>query len=211
MAARTVCHVGARVKSGWAAVVILAREGGATRILHSGRVELANPDDEETRQPYHARANTLELDQRKIDRRIAAVRRAATAAVGDLVRRCDGMGARLGQATLVAGSLTDPATIASAHMRAHALEGRLFWSVLQEALEARSIDCLVVAEKQAIARAAARMARAPADVLREVATLGRGAGAPWRAEQKVAAAMALASFAKSHAAIAPSHSRADDA
>ena len=55
---------------------------------------------------------------------------------------------------VVAGSAIDPAKIANLHMRAHALEGRLYREVVEEGLAAAGIECALLLERDLFARAA---------------------------------------------------------
>jgi hypothetical protein len=61
--------LGFRVKSGWAAVVLLTRLADAPQLAHVNRVELSDPRLPETRQPYHATTGKLETDFRIVNRR----------------------------------------------------------------------------------------------------------------------------------------------
>ena len=92
------------------------------------------------------------------------------------------------RAGIVVASLTDPATIVNQHMRAHANEGRLFRTVLIDALEQCGVTVRVVLE-----RASTTFWAKPPPIGAAVEAPGRqprrGHGR-WRAEQKVAAAAA---------------------
>jgi hypothetical protein len=107
----------------------------------------------------------------------------------ELRRRVEGR-ARSGQAAvraaLVVGSLIDPATVANPHIRAHAREGQLFRTVLEESLAAHAVDCDVIVDKQLASRVAKELGR-PASVARAVASFGKTLGGRWRAEEKAAA------------------------
>ena len=103
-------------------------------------------------------------------------------------------GFQIKRATLVVGSQIDPATIANPHIRAHALEGRLFRSVVEETLHDQGIRTDVLVERDAYARVASRLKQSIDDVRRAIQNLGRwmpANGRPWRAEQKLAALAAL--------------------
>ena len=78
--------------------------------------------------------------------------------------------------------------IANLHIRAHALEGQLFRSALQRALETHGIHTVIVLERQAYAATAARLKRSISEVQETVLGLGRTIESSWRVEQKVAAA-----------------------
>jgi hypothetical protein len=87
----------------------------------------------------------------------------------------------------VIGSQLDPATITNPHIRAHALEGLLFRSALEQALNAHGIRTLILMERDAYARAGAQLKKSSDDMGRTIQNLGRSTERPWRAEQKLAA------------------------
>jgi hypothetical protein len=186
--------LGFRVKSGWAAVVLLTRSAHLPQLLDVGRVELSDPRLPETRQPYHAAMGTLETDSTKLDRREHVVRCIAQQSLATLLIGYRQKGYRIKRAALVVGSQIDPSTIANPHIRAHALEGRLFRSAVAETLQDHEIRTEVFLERDAYARVAARLKRSKDDVKRALRGLGRSApekSGPWRAEQKLAALAAL--------------------
>jgi len=181
--------IGFRVKSGWATAVLLGLSD-SPQILDRRVVELSDPSVPESRQPYHAGMGTLEEDASEIRWRTGVVRRAAGRSVTALLQAYRAIGCTPRSAALVVGSLIDPALVANPHIRAHALEGRLFRTVLEETLQSAKIACSVVIEKGAYAKAAAALGRTEDEVKRIVSTLGRAAGGPWRADEKLAAAAA---------------------
>ena len=95
---------------------------------------------------------------------------------------------------LVVGSQVDPAKIANPHIRAHAFEGQLFRSAMEQTLQDHKVRTDVLLERDAYPRVAARLRQSSHDVKRTIQDLGRSAPAkrgPWRAEQKLAAVAAL--------------------
>ena len=94
------------------------------------------------------------------------------------------------RAALVVGSQIDPHSVTNRHIRAHALEGRLFRSVLQESLHAHRILSDVLIERDAYARAAVQLKQSNENVRRAIQKFGRDRKAPWRAEQKLSAVAA---------------------
>jgi len=77
--------VGFRVKSGWAAAVVLSGPSSSPSVLHSRRIELSDPAVPESRQPFHAvddAQGDLELDDGRINERARVVRRAAAMSIG---------------------------------------------------------------------------------------------------------------------------------
>ena len=186
--------LGFRVKSGWAAVVLLTDTAHSLQLSDVSRIELCDPRLAETRQPYHAAMGKLETDSTKVNQRERVVRNISQQSLTRLLKGYRQKGFRIMRAALVVGSQIDPANIANPHIRAHALEGRLFRSAVAETLQDHEIHTDVLLERDAYASVAARLKQSSDDVKRAIQDLGRSApakGGPWRAEQKLAALAAL--------------------
>jgi hypothetical protein len=183
-----VTAVGFRVKSGFAIAVVLSGSRRAPRPIARHVVELSDPAVAETKQPYHDGFFKTEEDPREIARRVGIVKRCAKRSVAALVDDVQSDGPL--RSVLVVGSLIDPATVGNPHIRAHAHEGRLFRTVLEDALRGRDIACDVIVDKQLGARAAKDLGRPPAAIARTVAAFGKAIGGPWRADEKAAATAA---------------------
>jgi hypothetical protein len=115
------------------------------------------------------------------------VQRFGTRAVALLIRDHFAAGHRVTGVGVVSGSLIDPAHIANGHIRLHALEGRLFRGVVEDACAASALPCSVWRERDLLTLAGGALRQSEEEVRRAVAALGRGVGGPWRAEQKAAA------------------------
>jgi hypothetical protein len=178
--------VGFRVKSGWACAVGLVGPASAPVVIDRCRALLSDGEVPESQQPYHAAMGKLEEDAAKIRARTEVVEHAARQSVAALLDRLKAAGYTLYGAGLVVGSQIDPSAIANPHIRAHALEGRLFRTVLQSALEAHGLPCAVHVERGVYAAAAPVLGRPEGDLKLAVAALGRAFGGPWRAEEKLA-------------------------
>lgn len=179
--------LGFRVKSGWAAAVLLKGPARSPRLCDARRIDLSDPQLPETRQPYHAAMGKLETDKKKINQGVHVVRCIAEQSIATLLDSYRQNGYTIRRAALAVGSQVDPDSIANPHIRAHAFEGQLFRAVLQEALQAHRIRTDVLIERDAYARAAAQLKQSADDVRRVIQNLGRFNKAPWRAEQKLAA------------------------
>lgn len=179
--------LGFRVKSGWAAAVLLTGPARSPRLCDVRRIDLSDPRLPETRQPYHAAMGKLEMDTRKVNRRVDAVRRIAEKSIATLLASYRQKPYAVRRAALVVGSQIDPDLIANPHIRAHAFEGRLFRSVLEESLQAHGVHTQVLMERDAYGHAAVKLKRSDENVRRVIQNLGRTTDAPWRAEQKLAA------------------------
>jgi len=177
--------LGFRIKSGWAAAVLLRGPVRSLRLCDSGVIDLSDTRFSETRQPYHAAMGKLETDPGKIRARLRIVRRVARQSITRLLAEYRGFVIR--RAALVIGSQIDPASIANPHIRAHALEGQLFRTTLDDALRAHRIHTVILIERDAYSKASAHLKKASSDLRRVTQNLGRSGEGPWRAEQKLAA------------------------
>ena len=187
--------LGFRVKSGWAAVVLLTDTAHSPLQLSDvGRVELSDPQLPETRQPYHAGTGELETNSTTLNRRERAVRSISQQSLERLLKIYRQKGFRIRRAALVVGSQIDPTKIANPHIRAHALEGQLFRTALAETLQDHGIRIELLLERDAYPTVAARLKQSSDHVKRAIQHLGRSAPekrGPWRAEQELAALAAL--------------------
>jgi hypothetical protein len=179
--------LGFRVKSGWAAAVVLTGSARSPQLCDVRRIDLSDPRLPETQQPYHAAMGKLETDATKINRRVSVVRGIAQQSIATLLAGYRGKGYAISHAALVVGSQVDPDSIANDHIRAHAFEGRLFRSVLEEALQTCGIRTEILIERNAYAQGAAKFKESNENVRRVIQNFGRAAQGPWRAEQKLAA------------------------
>jgi hypothetical protein len=183
--------IGFRVKSGHAVAVALTGSPAEPSALMRADVALSDPKVHETRQPYHEGFYHQQDDPKEIARRVRIIERCARKSIASLLGLIEERQSRPSRghirAALVVGSVIDPATVANPHIRAHASEGRLFRTVLVDALAAHGIASDVVVEKQLTATAAAAIGRPPAQIARKVARFVEVMGSPWRADEKSAA------------------------
>jgi hypothetical protein len=179
--------LGFRVKSGWAAAILLTGSARSPQLCDIQRIDLSDPQLPETRQPYHAGMGRLEIDMKKISRRMDVVRRITEKSIAKLLAGYRRQNFTIKRAALVVGSQIDPRSVANAHIRAHALEGQLFRSVLQRSLHGHGVRTEVVFEREAYGKAAAELKQSNENVRRMIQNFGRDAKASWRAEQKLAA------------------------
>jgi len=188
--------LGFRVKSGWAMAALLAGPASSPRLLRCEAVLLSDPKAPQSKQPYHA---ALELPENEAVMLVRKLRKivgdAAKRSVADLLQQSVNAGCAVRGAALVVGSVVDPASLHNDHIRAHALEGQMFRSVLEDAFRSQGIPCAVLVEKTAYAMAAAALHKSPAEAKRVAATLGDSHDGSWRAEEKLAALAAWMSLA----------------
>ena len=166
----------------------------APQLSDVNRIELCDPRLPETRQPYHAAMGKLETDSAKVNQRERVVRSISQQSLERLLEAYRRKGFQIMRAVLVVGSQINPANIANPHIRAHALEGRLFRSAVAETLQAYEIRTEVLLERDAYPIVAARLKQSSADVKRAIQDFRRSGpakGRAWRAEQKLAALAGL--------------------
>jgi hypothetical protein len=189
--------IGFRVKTGYAIAVLLAGPAAAPRVLLRRQVILCDPKGFYTRQPYHAE---LELPEKQAEQIIERSTKTASALAHDAVRALlqdlAGAGVKCCGIGLAVGSLIDPETIGSEHMRAHALEGRLYRVVLEDAARGCRLPCIALVERDAYKKAAEVLRRTPRQLQRSVLEMGAPVGRPWRAEEKLATLAAWVSLVK---------------
>ena len=184
---RSPAALGFRVKSGWAAAVLLTGSARSPQLCDVQRIDLSDPQLPETRQPYHAGMGRLETDTKKISRRVDVVRRITKKSIAKLLAGYRQQNFTIKRAALVVGSQIDPCSVANPHIRAHAFEGQLFRSVLEQSLRGYGIRTEVLLEREVYGKAALELKQSNENVRRMIQNFGRDAKAPWRAEQKLAA------------------------
>ena len=179
--------LGCRVKSGWAAIVLLAGSVDSPRLCDSRVIDLSDRRLPETRQPYHAAMGKLETNTRKINRRVRVVRQIARRSIAAVLAGYRQEGHKITRAALVVGSQIDPASITNPHIRAHAFEGQLFRSALEAGLHTQGVQTEVLIERDVYTHAIRQLKRSSDSLLQTIKNLGRCTTGPWRAEQKVGA------------------------
>jgi hypothetical protein len=192
--------IGFRVKSGYAIAVVVDGSASNPKPMSRRVVALSDPALPETRQPHHDGRGVEMQDRREIARRTRIIERCAKRAVADL------LGGQAETATrdrlpihaaLVVGSVIDPDIVGNPHIRAHACEGRLFRTVLEDALTACGVTCDVIVEKQLGAQAASALNKSEPAIRRTVSAFAKTLGSPWRSDEKAAAMAAWTALAKS--------------
>ena len=176
------------MKSGWATAVLLVGSAREPQVADRRVIELSDPAVPSSRQPYHAVMGASPARGAKLEQRLRAVVENVTGkSVRELLGAYRAGGHRVRGAALVVGSDIDPTRIANDHIRAHALEGRLFRTALEAAVTSSGLRCAVVVEREAHRLAARVLARSQASLRSALADLGRLHGGPWRVEEKTAA------------------------
>ena len=179
--------VGFRVKSGRAVAVLVEGPASSPHVVERCDLPLADPNDPESRQPFHAGLDRPPQEgAAMVARLVQAVERFSSRSVEELLERYRSGGHRVVVAGIVVGSAGDPKTIKNDHIRAHAEEGRLFRVVIEDAARRLGLKPTVTVERQIFARAATILRRPERLLKSQVTALGRGLGGPWRAEEKAA-------------------------
>jgi hypothetical protein len=138
---------------------------------------------------------TLETDELIVSQRVQIVRRCTQESATALLKDYRDRNWNVVGAALAVGSTIEPSTITNPHIRAHALEGQLFRTVLQETLNGLGVSSLVVIERRACVEANAVLGLTEGELKGKVSNLGACQSGPWRADQKTAALVAWMALA----------------
>jgi len=180
--------LGLRVRSGRAIAALVSPAEGAPTLLDCRVVPLSDPAVPGSVQPYHAALVDHQLrDLAAAQPLIAAVHQTARRSAADMLKRYRANGWSVDRAVLVVGSLIDPSLVANQHMRAHALEGQLFRTALEQALSAEGLRCSFLIERVAYAEAAKSLTLTEEKIKLAVKQLGQSFNGHWRADEKLAA------------------------
>ena len=178
--------VGFYVRSGYAIAVIIAGESKSPHVVSRSVVEMHDHQAPETKQPYHARMGTLENDTSKISWRKKIIGEVTVKSIKGLLKSSVDVGYTIRNAALVIGSKTDPASIANDHIRAHALEGQLFRTVLQKTLDSHTVPVTIILKRDLFALAQKKLGRSEEKLKQTLTSLGITMGKPWRTDEKIA-------------------------
>jgi hypothetical protein len=178
--------IGFTVKSGWASAVVVAGTRASPQVRVARRLDLSDPALPDSRQPYHAGFGTARDAGAELSRLVASVERFGRESVTRFIQDLHDAGLHPRGAGIVVGSVTDPARIANAHIRIHALEGQLFRRVVDEAANACRLPSRIWRERDLYPSALTLLKKPEPDLRAILAGLGRSVDGPWRAEQKAA-------------------------
>lgn len=192
--------LGFKAHSGWAALVVIGKQGDALAVVDRRRIELADAEDGPwAKQPYHAaEGQPFATARATVKRGIATAERLALREIRAAVTR-----AREAQhdvracAVLVGEPMPDWSVdeILAVHFRMHKAEGVLYKDVLLRASSTCAIRVVPVSEKRLVDEAQSALAGRLTQVVEQIARGGKTVGAPWGKDQKdaaLAAAIALA-------------------
>ena len=176
--------LGLKIKTGFAIAILLEGEGDTLRATRREVVALSTSEVPDSQQPYHPALDLPATSGAAVTRRAtAAVRKTARREMAALLKSLP----TLRRAGLVVGSVIDPSQIANPHIRAHALEGKLFRQVVAAELSRHGVAHVVLIERDAYTQAAREMHVDAGELREKIDTLGKGHIRPWRSEEKLAA------------------------
>jgi hypothetical protein len=182
--------IGLRVRSGVAIAAVLEGSVSSWRVTECRKIELCPPEGHFARFPYHP---LIELDEQAgaaaSRQAVQAIRRVAAREMHALL----GASGALEVAGIVGGSLVDPNSLRSAHMRAHALEGRLYREVVESGLQTAGITARVFSDRDLLSQLALRLGLSMQQLAHLLTKAGRGTFKPWSSHEKLATAGALTS------------------
>jgi hypothetical protein len=180
--------------SGWAAVVALGGSSEDPKVLARSRVEMADPRDPESKQPYHAvELLGVEKAAKRLDGYMAVAERMADAAIKTLVKDLGGQGQRVSAVGILESSGRKSGSLASilaSHALIHTADGDHFRKALTVAAERSKLAVSRVPARELEELAAACLGRPVPRLQATVQELGRQVGPPWGADQKMAALLA---------------------
>lgn len=155
-------------------------------------------EDPEARQPYHVVTEQDAKRGMRLVRRTARVAQSRALATLRELPRAAGPVRRVVHAVgLVVGSDTDPNAISHPHIRAHALEGRLYRDAVEASAAACGLPRAVLVERDAFRTAASVLGRGPSRLKAATLALGAPMGRPWAADEKLATLAAWVALARS--------------
>jgi hypothetical protein len=187
--------LGFKLHTGWAMLVAVTGQPGELRVLYRGRIELLPPDGSFPRFVYHeaaemplARATALVKRAREVSQK------AARLAIKDVLRDLDSRDAKAAVCGVLSSSTPVPddlSRILRSHPLIHAAEGALFLQAIVSACESYGLTVTAVRERELWARAASAWGLTEPGLRNEMDALRKSVGAPWSADHKTAAAVAL--------------------
>ena len=183
--------IGLRAKTGRAIVVVLTGPPTAPHVIKRLEFSVVDPAAPETFQPYHEVLDLpWEQAQKAAQKMARKIERVATKALRALVRELESEGFNVRGVGVVGAGERNLEKIGSTHIRAHAAEGVLFRQVLEVAAEANELPNRRFDERTIDQIAETELKTPVARIKTHLASMGREAGSPWRADEKSAATAA---------------------
>jgi hypothetical protein len=187
-ASSSVASVGLKAKTGRAVAVVLSGLGDSPRLLRRSEIVLVDPKIPATSQPHH---EVMELPWHEaiiaVQPFVRAIETVASNALARLVREIQSDGFKVCGVGIVGAGDRSLEKIGNPHIRAHAAEGVLFRKVLESAADKNGLAKRAFIEKGLEQLAASELGCTAAKLRSLLIELGRSAGPPWRADQRIAA------------------------
>jgi hypothetical protein len=179
--------IGLRAKTGRAIAVVLTGPVTAPRVIKRLEFSVVDPAAPETYQPYHEVLDLpWEQAQKGAQKMARKIERVAAKALRSLVRDLESEGFNVRGVGIVGAGERNLEKIGSTHIRAHAAEGVLFRQVLEVAAEANELPNRRFDERSIDQTVESELKLPIAKIKAQLAEMGRGAGSPWRADEKAA-------------------------
>jgi hypothetical protein len=195
----TAAALGFRAHSGWAAAVAVSGSPAAPIVVDRRRLEIAEPDDADAKQPYHAAEPLAFPEAQRLIRGCSETsQQLARDAVGAMIADLRATGhAVVGCAVLQAAGrpLPDLATILASHALIHTAEGQMFRDVLAAAGRHYELPVTEVRERDLMARCTADLRLTSERLTQMLTEAGRALGPPWRQDEKFATLAAMLALA----------------
>ena len=190
--------IGLRAKTGRAIAVVLTGPITAPRVIKRLEFSVVDPAAPETYQPYHEVLDLpWEQAQKGAQKMARKIERVAAKALRSLVRDLESEGFNVRGVGIVGAGERNLEKIGSTHIRAHAAEGVLFRRVLEVAAEANELPNRRFDERSIDQTVESELKFPISKIKAQLAEMGRGAGSPWRADEKAAATAAWLVLARS--------------
>ena len=185
--------LGLKAHSGWAALVVLGKQGNDFVVVDRRRIELV--EEEWAKQPYHA-AEGLKPDVARdlVKLGIAAANRIAVREIRKTVKEETERRNEVRACAVLVGSPMPDWTvdqILAVHFRMHKAEGVLFRDALAHAAKETKVKLVAIEEKALMDHAERALQISGSDLAKRIALLGKTAGPPWGKDQKDAALAAM--------------------
>ena len=185
---RESAGIGFRVRTGNATAVMLGGPAASPRFLARLYTPLVDMEDDEARQPYHVVAEEdAERGMMLVQQTLKTATANAARSIRGLMDQAWNSDYEVRAAVLVVGSNTNPASIRQAHVRAHALEGRLYREAVEGAVSQCGLASRVLVERDALARPEEVLGKPRAELKAAFISFAKEAGRPWRSQEKAAA------------------------
>jgi hypothetical protein len=187
--------LGFKLHTGWAMLVAVAGQPGEIQVLFRGRIELLPPDESVPRFVYHQAAELpLPRATALVKRAGEASQKAARLAIQNVLCDLDSRGAKAAICGVLSGSTPVPddlSRILRSHPLIHAAEGALFQQAIVSACASCGLTVTATREREVWSRVAAAWGLTEPGLRKEMEALRKSVGAPWNADHKTAAAVAL--------------------